>query len=467
MRIKPKLSFFKSLRFRIMVIMIIIGIVPGFIIEGMLIGSYEDRAVELRQITVRNQCDILGNQLMREGYLQQKSEVIDGELSMISSAFSARVLVINRNGRIIEDTYDIDEGKYAFSEEVIQCFEGVNTSVYDRNNTYIELTIPLTNGNSDQIEGVMLVSTSTIEIQDTIGRMEHRGNLLMLIISMLVIFFSFIVSKILVKPFSRVSKAIEELTDGYLDEEISVTDYTETEMITNVFNKLLKRMKILDDSRQEFVANVSHELKTPLAVIQNYATILQCDELTPEERKEYSRRIGNAASRLSVLVTNILQINRLDNQKIKPALRSFNLSEELSRCILNYDTLLDEKEIELETQLDQTLILCSDESLLDTVWNNLISNAVKFTPQKGKIGIEARQEGHDVLVTISDSGCGIPPEAIHRIFDKFYQADSSHATQGNGLGLALVKRILHLLGGDISVSSTPQKGSVFTVRLSA
>ena len=175
MRIKPKLSFFKSLRFRIMVIMIIIGIVPGFIIEGMLIGSYEDRAVELRQITVRNQCDILGNQLMREGYLQQKSEVIDGELSMISSAFSARVLVINRNGRIIEDTYDIDEGKYAFSEEVIQCFEGVNTSVYDRNNTYIELTIPLTNGNSDQIEGVMLVSTSTIEIQDTIVAKARPG----------------------------------------------------------------------------------------------------------------------------------------------------------------------------------------------------------------------------------------------------------------------------------------------------
>lgn len=283
MRIKPKLSFFKSLRFRIMVIMIIIGIVPGFIIEGMLISSYEDRAVELRQITVKNQCDILGNQLMREGYLQQKSEVIDGELSMISSAFSARVLVINRNGRIIEDTYDIDEGKYAYSEEVIQCFEGVNTSAYDKDNTYIELTIPLTNGKSDQIDGVMLISTSTIEIQDTIGRMEHRGNLLMLIISMLVIFLSFIVSKILVRPFSRVSKAIEELTDGYLDEEISVTDYTETEMITNVFNKLLKRMKILDDSRQEFVANVSHELKTPMTSIKVLADSLAGQEDIPVE----------------------------------------------------------------------------------------------------------------------------------------------------------------------------------------
>ena len=285
------------------------------------------------------------------------------------------------------------------------------------------------------------------------------------------ILFAFFRRRVLMRPVYRLCEAAQKVARG--DFSVRLTPMRkdgmkdEFEVLFDDFNTMTAELASTEILKNDFVSNVSHELKTPLAVIQNYATILQCDELTPEERKEYSRRIGNAASRLSVLVTNILQINRLDNQKIKPALRSFNLSEELSRCILNYDTLLDEREIELETQLDQTLILCSDESLLDMVWNNLISNAVKFTPQKGKIGIEARQEGHDVLVTISDSGCGVPPEAIHRIFDKFYQADSSHATQVNGLGLALVKRILHLLGGDISVSGTPQKGSAFTVRLSA
>ena len=317
-----------------MVLMIMIGIIPGFIVEGMLISSYEDRAVELRQINVRNQCDILGNQLMKEGYLQQKSEVIDSELSMISSIFSARVLIINRNGRIVEDTYDIDEGKYAFSEEVIQCFEGVNTSYYDKGNTYIEQTIPLTNKESEQIDGVMLISASTVEIQDTMEILAHRGNLLMLIISILVIFLSFIISKILVKPFSRVSKAIEELTDGYLDEEISVTDYTETEMITNVFNKLLKRMKILDDSRQEFVANVSHELKTPMTSIKVLADSLAGQDNVPAELyKEFMQDITVEIDRENKIITDLLALVKMDKKASDLNIQKVSINELLENIL--------------------------------------------------------------------------------------------------------------------------------------
>ena len=168
---------------------------------------------------------------------------------------------------------------------------------------------------------------------------------------------------------------------------------------------------------------------------------------------------------MSVLVSNILQLSRLENQKITPTPRPFNLSEALSRCILNYDALLDEKDLELEARMDQDLVVRGDEGLLDMVWSNLISNAIKFTPPKGKIEVEARREEEFLLVSVSDSGCGIPREAAERIFDKFYQADPSHSTQGNGLGLALVKRILDLMGGSISVVSAPGQGSVFTVRL--
>ena len=412
MRIKPKLSFFKSLRFRIMVIMIIIGIVPGFIIEGMLISSYEDRAVELRQITVKNQCDILGNQLMREGYLQQKSEVIDGELSMISSAFSARVLVINRNGRIIEDTYDIDEGKYAYSEEVIQCFEGVNTSAYDKDNTYIELTLPLTNGKSDQIDGVMLISTSTIEIQDTIGRMEHRGNLLMLIISMLVIFLSFIVSKILVRPFSRVSKAIEELTDGYLDEEISVTDYTETEMITNVFNKLLKRMKILDDSRQEFVANVSHELKTPMTSIKVLADSLAGQEDIPVELyKEFMQDITVEIDRENKIITDLLALVKMDRKASDLNIQKVSINELLENILKRLKPIADKKKVELVLESYRPVVAEIDEVKLSLAFSH------------------SREIG------------------------------------GTGLGLAITRNAIVMHRGAIKVKSKEHQGTTFSVRI--
>ena len=456
MRIKPKLSFFKSLRFRIMVIMIIIGIVPGFIIEGMLISSYEDRAVELRQITVKNQCDILGNQLMREGYLQQKSEVIDGELSMISSAFSARVLVINRNGRIIEDTYDIDEGKYAYSEEVIQCFEGVNTSAYDKDNTYIELTIPLTNGKSDQIDGVMLISTSTIEIQDTIGRMEHRGNLLMLIISMLVIFLSFIVSKILVRPFSRVSKAIEELTDGYLDEEISVTDYTETEMITNVFNKLLKRMKILDDSRQEFVANVSHELKTPMTSIKVLADSLAGQEDIPVE-----------IDRENKIITDLLALVKMDRKASDLNIQKVSINELLENILKRLKPIADKKKVELVLESYRPVVAEIDEVKLSLAFSNLVENGIKYNIEEGWVHVTLNADHKYFYVTVSDSGIGIPEESIDKIFERFYRVDKSHSREigGTGLGLAITRNAIVMHRGAIKVKSKEHQGTTFSVRI--
>ncbi|MDO5151708.1 MAG: HAMP domain-containing sensor histidine kinase [Oscillospiraceae bacterium] len=307
----------------------------------------------------------------------------------------------------------------------------------------------------------------------------QNGELIYIILSMFAyiivislavcVLFAFFRRKVLMRPVYRLCEAAQKVANGDFSVRLSSMRKDEKkdefEVLFEDFNTMVSELESTEILKNDFVSNVSHELKTPLAVIQNYASILQSDELTDEERKEYSNRIGAAADRLSVLVTNILQVNRLENQKITPILHPFNLSEALSRCILNYDTLLDEKQIELEIQLDQNLIVNGDEHLLDMVWNNLISNAIKFTTPKGKIEIEAKKEDGFVSVSVSDSGCGINADSLHHIFDKFYQADTSHATEGNGLGLALVKRILDLLGGDISVVSVAEKGSVFTVKL--
>ncbi len=241
----------------------------------------------------------------------------------------------------------------------------------------------------------------------------------------------------------------------------------EFEVLFEDFNTMAEELSSTEMMKSDFIANVSHELPPPLAVIQNYATLLQSEYLPDEERRLYPKRISEASRRLSALVTNILQVNLLENQKIKPALHPFNLSEALCRCILNYESELDEKEIELYTDLDQDLSLTSDENLLDMVWNNLLSNAVKFTPPRGKIRVMMQQEGDSATVKITDSGCGIDGKSIRRIFDKFYQADPSHATQGNGIGLTLTKRIIDLLEGEILAESMPGVSSAFTVKLHA
>ena len=451
-----------------MVLMIMIGIIPGFIVEGMLISSYEDWAVELRQINVRNQCDILGNQLMKEGYLQQKSEVIDSELSMISSIFSARVLIINRNGRIVEDTYDIDEGKYAFSEEVIQCFEGVNTSYYDKGNTYIEQTIPLTNKESEQIDGVMLISASTVEIQDTMEILAHRGNLLMLIISILVIFLSFIISKILVKPFSRVSKAIEELTDGYLDEEISVTDYTETEMITNVFNKLLKRMKTLDDSRQEFVANVSHELKTPMTSIKVLADSLAGQDNVPAELyKEFMQDITVEIDRENKIITDLLALVKMDKKASDLNIQKVSINELLENILKRLKPIADKKRVELVLESFRPVVAEIDEVKLRLAFSNLVENGIKYNVEDGWVHVTLNADHKYFYVTVSDSGIGIPKESIDKIFERFYRVDKSHSREigGTGLGLAITRNAIVMHRGAIKVKSEEHQGTTFSVRI--
>ena len=239
----------------------------------------------------------------------------------------------------------------------------------------------------------------------------------------------------------------------------------EFDVLYEDFSTMVEELASTELLKQDFISNVSHELKTPLAVMQNYATILQSDGLSDADKRECAEKIANACQRLSVMVSNILQLNRLENQKILTQKKPYNLSEQISRCAIGFAQVWEEKDIEVESDLDQNIILNSDDELLDIVWNNLISNALKFTPNGGTIHISAQQEQGFAVVKFEDTGCGIDEKSIKHIFEQFYQADTSHVTQGNGLGLALVQKIIDLLCGSISVLSTPGVGSLFAVRI--
>lgn len=237
----------------------------------------------------------------------------------------------------------------------------------------------------------------------------------------------------------------------------------EFEVIYEDLNTMIEELASNEMMKRDFISNVSHELKTPLAVIQSHATMQQSDTLTDAERREYSQKIVAAAQKLSVLVSNILQLSRLDNQKIIPSRRRYNLSEQLFRCALGFEDQWTQKHIEMDIDVDQEIEIESDEELLDIVWDNLISNALKFTPPGGTVHIGAFRNQAQLCVVIRDTGCGISEHDMKHIFDQFYQADASRATQGNGLGLTLVKRIVLLLGGRISVDSTLGVGTQFTI----
>ena len=469
MKIKKQLTFFKSLRFRIMVLLVVIGILPCLITERFIVRSYEKQAVEMRKINVKNQCDILGNQLMKEGYLKyQQSEIINKELSLLSTIYNGRILVINQSGRIVKDTYGIDEGKYALSEEVIQCFEGEDTSCYDKENAYIEQTIPLTDEQTKQIEGVMLVSTSTGEIVDSIAVLEHRGGLLMLAICVIVLGLGFVLSKVLVKPFSRVGKAIEELTDGYLDEEISVPDYTETEMISSVFNKMLRRMKVLDDSRQEFVANVSHELKTPMTSIKVLADSLAGQDNVPVELyQEFMQDIAVEIDRENQIITDLLSLVKMDKKASELNIEKVNINELMENILKRLKPIADKKKVELVLESYRPIVAEIDEVKLSLALTNLVENGIKYNVEDGWVHVTLNADHKYFYVSVADSGIGIPKESIDRIFERFYRVDKSHSREigGTGLGLAITRNAIVMHRGAIKVKSEEHKGTTFSVRI--
>ena len=235
--------------------------------------------------------------------------------------------------------------------------------------------------------------------------------------------------------------------------------------IIDCFNKMTEELAGTELLRTDFIANVSHELKTPLAVMGNYATMLQRPGLSEEERTEYARAISESARRLAQLITNILKLNKLENQQIFPQTQEYDLGEQLCECLLQFEDVWEHKGLNIETDIEDDIRIRSDPELLSLVWNNLISNAMKFTPEGGTVGVTLKAEGSQVTVAVSDTGCGIKPEVGQHIFEKFYQGDTSHATQGNGLGLALVKRVVDILNGGIDVRSVSGQGSTFTVKI--
>lgn len=271
------------------------------------------------------------------------------------------------------------------------------------------------------------------------------------------------------RPVEKIVKAAEQIMKGDFSVRIpplrSADSMSGFDVIANYFNQMAEELSGIETLRTDFIANVSHELKTPLAVIQNYGAMLQQTNLSEEKRLEYAKAITDASRRLSNLITNILKLNKLENQQIYPKVETFDLGEQLCECLLAFEDDWEKKELEIETDIEQGILVNADGALLSLVWNNLFSNAIKFTEPHGKVSLSLQSEGEFILVRVSDNGCGISAEVGKHIFEKFYQGDTSHATQGNGLGLALVKRVIDIMGGDIAVSSEVGKGSVFTVKL--
>ena len=466
---KKKKRFFKSLRFRILIILVILGIVPSVIVTQMMLSNYEKQAIASRTGTISTQYSILCDQIIKENYLNDSSsETVNGKLELLSNIYGGRPLIVDRDFRIVKDTYHVDEGKTLISPKVIRCFKSGQPTDYQRNGQVLETAIPIRSADVPQTQGAMLVTVSSSEITATMMDMKYQGLLILAIIIVLSIFFAYIMSTVLVKPLARVTKSIEDLTDGYQNDEISVPDYTETELITDAFNKMLSRMKTLDESRSEFVSNVSHELKTPMTSMKVLADSLVGQEGVPEELyQEFMRDITAEIDRENRIITDLLSLVKMDKKTADLSIQHMDINHLLEEILKRLRPIADKRSIDLILDSFRPVEADVDEIKFTSAISNLVENAIKYNVDDGWVRVSIDADHKYFYVTVADSGMGIPEESLDRIFERFYRVDKSHSREigGTGLGLAITRSTIAMHHGVIKVFSREGEGTTFSVRI--
>ena len=475
----------KSLRARIFVIIFLLGGIPSILMREGIVSNYEERAVEQRIATVQNQLMIIGNHLVSNNYIsdyrsQEQSfvsskRVINAELEMISSLYEGRVMIIDSNLKVVKDTYGISEGKTIISEEVIRCLQGSNTAHYDPEHGYIEMTTPIVdttgsvNSNKNgQILGVMLTSISTDSIMTTMGILYRNSIILEILMLIAILVLAMVLSSVLTKPFNRVTEAFMNVKAGYSDEKISVPDYVETVHIVDAFNQVLERMKVLDDSRQEFVANVSHELKTPMTSIKVLADSLLMQENAPAELyREFMEDIVSEIDRENQIITDLLALVKMDKKVQDLNIVSLNINDLTELILKRLRPLARKKDVEVVFESIRPVVAEVDEVKMTLIMTNLMENAIKYNKEHGWVKVTLDADHQYFMLTVSDSGLGIPEDSLAHIYERFYRVDKSHSREigGTGLGLAITKSAVLMHRGSITVTSTEGEGTTFLVKI--
>ncbi|MEI3228794.1 MAG: ATP-binding protein [Lachnospiraceae bacterium] len=460
--------FFKSLRVRLFVLFLLIGILPSAVIRIGMLNSYEKKAVSNRSIDILSQAKILTNQIVFNDYLNDSSsEIINAQLEQLSNIYAGRIMVIDGNFRIIKDTYSLDTGKTIVSEEVMQSFRGKEISKYDSQNGYIEMTVPLTKPESKEILGVLLVSVSTDSIMLNKDYLESSAWIIEVFDAMIIILLSLFLSGLLVRPFGRMEKEIVEIQNGYKT-ELDVPSYLETQNISIRFNQLFGRMKIIDESREEFVSNVSHELKTPLTSMKVLADSLNGQEDVPVELyKEFMLDIGNEIDRETKIINDLLSLVKMDRSAGDMNITSVNINELLELILKRLRPIAEKQHIELVLESFRPVSAEVDEVKLTLAITNLIENGIKYNKPDGWVHVSLNADHQYFYVKVEDSGIGIPEDSLEHIYERFYRVDKSHSREigGTGLGLAITRNAILMHRGAIKVFSTEGEGTIFNVRI--
>lgn len=461
---------FKSLKFRIIFILLLVGTLPTLVVRTAILKNYEINAVSSRTSDLAIQCNILCDYLLSTGYLTDTDqEQVSSQIEQMASLYDGRVIVIDVDFRAIKDTYALYEGKTVISQDVMQAFRGNSQDIHDKDNHYVEVMMPITDREEDAVKGVLIASASTDSIVSSMEVLARNASILEVVIAAFLVAVSVILARLLVKPFERVTAAISKIEAGYEGKTVDVSVYTEMDSILGALNQLLARMKVLDDSRQEFVSNVSHELKTPLASMKVLADslVMMGDGATADMYREFMEDITHEIDRENTIITDLLSLVKMDRTAGNLNIESVDINAMTELILKRLRPLADVQNIELIFESIRNVEAEVDEVKLTLAFSNLVENAIKYNHRDGWVRVTLDADHQFFILTVRDSGVGIPQEALEHIFERFYRVDKSRSREigGTGLGLAIARSAVLMHRGAIKAVSEEGQGTEFTVRI--
>lgn len=468
--ISKALYFLRSMRIQVFIVFIIIGLVPLYLFSAIVTGSYESKLVSQRVEELQSYGTMISNLVVSSGYLSDvDSEEVDIEVEEIAEVYQGRVMLVDKNLRIVKDTYGLENGKTVISTEVIQCFNGTGSKYVNELGEYMQLTMPIIDSSEkQQVIGVIIMSFSTKSLQIIADAVTKRVYITLLIFTILLLLGAGVYSLFLTKPLKQVTDSIDEISQGNMDVKLDMRGFSEVSSISDSFNQMIDVMQKQENSRQNFVSDVSHELKTPLASMKVLSDSLLSQEGMPEELyREFLSDIGEEIERMTAIINDLLSMVKMDKNSAQVQVVNISINDMLEQLLKRLRPIAAERSIELIYESYRPVMADVDEVKMSIALNNLIENAIKYNYDEGWVRVTLNADYKFFYVTVQDSGVGIPEDVQDSVFERFFRVDTARSrdTGGTGLGLSLTRSAVLLHRGSIKLHSKEKEGTTFTVRI--
>lgn len=456
------------MRLHVFVALILMGIIPMVAASVIMIGAYRMESINYRISEAESYIDNVISKIGTPVHLTNSTFAdMKNELALASDMYDGRIMIVDANLKILVDTYDIENGKILVSGEVIEALRGVEKTYINNKQEYFEICYPIS-VTDDSAIGVFIMRASyagDVEVyKDSTALMFY----LLILIVLILLFVTMLYAKALVRPIDQIIASIEHVSQGYLEDRVSIKGYYEIEKISDEFNEMLEKLNKLEKSRQEFVSNVSHELKTPMTSMKVLADSLLMQDHVPEEIYiEFLMDINKEIERENKIITDLLSLVKLDRKDGELNVSDVNINELLTMTLKRLEPIASKSNVDLVFESFRNVIAEVDEVKISQAFSNLTENAVKYNREGGSVKVSLNSDFRYFYVKVTDTGIGIPEDEQASIFERFYRVDKtrSRETGGTGLGLAITKSIIMMHKGTISVNSKEGEGTTFTVKI--